>query len=133
MASFFQILGRLVVCLVFAEPESHHLKFAGMVVCWSIADINRYLYYLYKDNAITSFLRYNSFIVLYPVGVLCEMLVINDFIQRHADLQQEYVIVIRVIQTMIVGGMLFLYKYMLGSRRKWALQKLENEKKKEKL
>jgi len=101
-----------------------------MVVFWSIADINRYLYYLYKDNAITSFLRYNSFLVLYPLGVLCEMLVINDFIERHPDLKQEYVIAIRVIQALIVGGMLFLYKYMLGGRKKWALQKLESVKNK---
>lgn len=52
------------------------------------------------------------------------MLVINDFIQRHPDLTQEYVIVIRVIQVLIVGGMLFLYNYMLGGRKKWTQQKL---------
>jgi hypothetical protein len=54
------------------------------------------------------------------------MLVINDFIERHPDLQQEYVIVIRVIQVSIIGGMLFLYNYMLGGRKKWAQQKLED-------
>lgn len=28
--------------------------------------------------------RYNLFIVLYPVGVYAEMRVINDYIRRHA-------------------------------------------------
>lgn len=70
VGAFFQILGRNIVALIFMQPESHKLKFAAVVILWAIADINRYLYYLFKNNSITAFLRYNSFLVLYPLGGL---------------------------------------------------------------
>jgi hypothetical protein len=82
--AFMQILGRNVVSLLFISAESDKLRFATVVIIWAMADINRYLYYLFKKNPITGFLRYNSFIVLYPIGVYGEMLIINDFIKRNA-------------------------------------------------
>lgn len=83
IASFFQILGRNVVTLFLIEPETNNLAFAGVLVLWSIADINRYLYYIFKNNSITGFLRYNGFLVLYPLGGVAEMIVINNYITRH--------------------------------------------------
>ena len=131
VASFFQILGRGFVCFVFMEPDSDRLKFAAVAILWSIADVNRYLYYLFKDNAITSFLRYNSFIVLYPVGVFCEMLVINDYVDRNSWLTDTHLAIIRSIQVVIVVGLLFLYNYMLNSRKKHNIsKKMEAEERK---
>lgn len=69
VGAFFQILGRLVVALIFVEPDSDRLRFAVIIIAWSLADVNRYLYYLFKKNPLTGFLRYNSFLVLYPFGV----------------------------------------------------------------
>jgi len=69
MGAFFQILGRNIVSLYFISAESDRLRFATVVVIWAMADVNRYLYYLFKTSPITGFLRYNSFLVLYPVGV----------------------------------------------------------------
>jgi very-long-chain (3R)-3-hydroxyacyl-CoA dehydratase len=118
--AFFQILGRNIVTLIFITAESHRIRFATVVIIWAIADINRYLYYLFKENIITGFLRYNSFIVLYPIGVYGEMMVINDFIKINSEvLSDEYVYIIRFIQASIILGMLFLYNYMLKSRKKF--------------
>lgn len=120
VGSFFQILGRNIVTLVFMSEQSNRLRFAMVVIIWSMADVNRYLYYLFKSNPITGFLRYNSFLLLYPVGVFGEMLIINDFIKIHSEtLSEAYVYAIRGIQLSIVLGMLFLYKYMLSSRKKY--------------
>ena len=83
LGSIAQITGRLIVALYFLTPETDKLSFALMAIIWSIADINRYLYYITKNN-ITSFLRYNSFIILYPVGVYGEMRVINSFIKNNS-------------------------------------------------
>ena len=47
LGAFFQILGRLIVAWGFVEPTSNHLKFATVVIVWSLADCNRYLYYLF--------------------------------------------------------------------------------------
>jgi hypothetical protein len=70
LGALMQILGRNVVTLAFITPQSDRLKYAMVVVIWSMADANRYLYYLFKNSSITGFLRYNSFLLLYPIGVL---------------------------------------------------------------
>jgi very-long-chain (3R)-3-hydroxyacyl-CoA dehydratase len=56
-----------------------------MATMWSIADIVRNVYYINKSDT-AAFLRYNLFIVLYPIGVYGEMRVINDYIKRHASI-----------------------------------------------
>lgn len=85
VGAFFQILGRLVVAWGFIEPETNNSNFAIVVIIWALADTNRYLYYLFKNHPLTSLLRYNSFLILYPIGVFGEMLVINDYIKRHSE------------------------------------------------
>ena len=55
------------------------------------------------------------------------MLVINDFIKINSEtLTDEYVYATRGIQASIIIGMLFLYNYMLGSRKKY-MKGLENK------
>jgi very-long-chain (3R)-3-hydroxyacyl-CoA dehydratase len=118
--AFMQILGRNVVSLLFISAESDRLRFATVAIIWAMADVNRYLYYLFKKNPITGFLRYNSFILLYPLGVYGEMLIINDYIKRNAaGLSDNEINVIRLVQVLIIGGMVYLYSYMLSSRKKY--------------
>lgn len=84
-----------------------------------MADTNRYMYYLFK-NELTGFLRYNAFLVLYPLGVYSEMLAINDYIKRHAEeLEDWHVHCIRFIQGSIILGMIFLYRHMLKMRKRY--------------
>jgi very-long-chain (3R)-3-hydroxyacyl-CoA dehydratase len=80
VGAFFQILGRNLVSLLIANPDSDQLRFATVVIIWSMADVNRYLYYLFKDNLLTGMLRYNSFLLLYPLGGYGEIMLINDFL-----------------------------------------------------
>jgi very-long-chain (3R)-3-hydroxyacyl-CoA dehydratase len=89
------------------------------LILWSIADINRYLYYIFKNNSITGFLRYNGFLVLYPLGGVAEMIVINNYIARHPDLNEIYIYIIRAIQAMILAGIVILYSHMLKARKKY--------------
>lgn len=119
VGAFFQILGRMVVTWGFAEPTSNNLKFATVAMIWSLADCNRYLYYLFKNHPLTAALRYNSFILLYPVGVFGEMMLINDYILRHTELSETAIMFIRGIQFAIVFGLVFLYVYMLKMRSKY--------------
>jgi hypothetical protein len=69
LGALMQISARNIVSLLFISAESDKLRFATVAIIWALADINRYLYYLLKKSLITGFLRYNSFIVLYPIGV----------------------------------------------------------------
>jgi very-long-chain (3R)-3-hydroxyacyl-CoA dehydratase len=70
MAAFFQILGRNIVTLFVIEENTGRLVYAFVVIVWSIAEVNRYLYYIFKDSPITGFLRYNGFLILYPLGAV---------------------------------------------------------------
>lgn len=134
LGAFMQIFARNLVSLLFISAESDKLRFATVAIIWAMADVNRYLYYLFKKNAITGFLRYNSFIILYPIGVYGEMLIINDYIKRNAlTLSDNEINLIRLVQVLIIGGMFYLYSYMLSSRKKYnkSLQ-VESEKPSEK-
>ena len=119
MGAFFQILGRMVVAWGFVEPTSSNLKFATVAIIWALADCNRYLYYLFKNHPLTAALRYNSFLILYPIGVLGEMMLINDYLERHTELTETCVYIVRGIQVSIIVGLLFLYTYMLKMRGKY--------------
>lgn len=120
IGSIFQILGRNIVTLIFINPDSDKLKFATVAILWSIAQVNRYLYYLFKDNRLTGFLRYNAFLVLYPFGTFGEMMIINDFIKINSEtLTDPEVYFIRFVQAGIIIGFLALYNYMLKSRQKY--------------
>ena len=89
-----------------------------MAICWSIADITRYCYYLIKVDGMV-ILHYNLFIILYPIGVYAEMRVINDYIRRHAaTLTIDEISYIRMIQGAIILGTVFLYLHMLKMRAK---------------
>lgn len=83
LGALAQISGRLVVAMYVLTPQTDQLSFALMAIIWSMADVNRYLYYVVK-NPLTTFLRYNSFIILYPIGIYAEMRVINDYIKYNA-------------------------------------------------
>ena len=45
------------------------------LVCWAVTEVVRYSFYtMGKDLTFLKHLRYNLFLVLYPLGVTCEML-----------------------------------------------------------
>lgn len=46
-----------------------------MFCSWSIAEIIRYGYYLHKNSKLIKWLRYNAFIINYPIGVILGELV----------------------------------------------------------
>jgi hypothetical protein len=50
------------------ENTSSPLRVVAVLIPWSLAEVNRYVYYLSKIP-ITTWLRYNAFIILYPIGV----------------------------------------------------------------
>lgn len=129
-AAFFQILGRNIVTLIILEPETNRLTYAGVVIVWSLAEVNRYLYYLFKTNSVTGFLRYNGFLILYPLGGVAETLNFNDYFSRHPELPDIYYYILRFINFGILVGVVILYRYMLSARRKYMKGKKEESDKK---
>jgi very-long-chain (3R)-3-hydroxyacyl-CoA dehydratase len=80
-----QILARLFITYVVVDkvPKLHESKFLlPLLLSWSVSDIIRYTYYFLKEcNYIPywiKFLRYSAFLGLYPIGMLCEALLILE-------------------------------------------------------
>ena len=105
---------------------------------WSLAEIIRYGHYLYSNfSALPKALlwvRYSSFIVLYPVGVFSEMMTLKDAYGKisqccprvlsyempnefNISFDYLYFIWLVIVPSYIVGFP-FLYSYMLEQRRK---------------
>ena len=116
-----QLLSRLIFPLWFfqvADVASNlQLQAALGVMClaWSVTEITRGLFYLTKYRPIT-ILRYNLFIVLYPMGVLGEVL----FITTVSSLTEEPEL--RLLYILLCGSYAIffpmLYSYMFTQRAK---------------
>lgn len=81
--TFLQVVGRMVILFTLIVPEpriqSHPVVFYLFMV-WSAVEIVRYPYYISqvynKENALLTWLRYTIWIPLYPLGFVCEGIVI---------------------------------------------------------
>lgn len=52
---------------------------------WSLAEIIRFSYYLFKNISICKTLRYNAFMILYPVGILGELRLVNSYLHLYGE------------------------------------------------
>ncbi|TNN12290.1 Very-long-chain (3R)-3-hydroxyacyl-CoA dehydratase 3 [Schistosoma japonicum] len=79
LASFFQVFGRSLVLffIVLPHPQFHSESTTyWLFFAWSLIEIVRYPYYILSllsfQNALITYLRHTLWIVLYPIGFICE-------------------------------------------------------------
>lgn len=118
-----QLLSRLIFPFWFFQPDvadvaaTRQLQTALGVMCfaWSVTEMVRSLFYLTKYHPVT-LLRYNLFVVLYPVGVFGETLFIATVTTLTAEAH------LRLLYMLLCGsyGVFFpmLYGYMFKQRAK---------------
>lgn len=102
-----------------------------MVVAWSVTEVIRYSYFAFNLAAsppdVLAWLRYNTFFVLYPMGISSECWLINRAREPAAQ-QNEYLeYVMWAILAVYVPGSYFLYTYMIAQRKK-ALRSLKEKR-----
>lgn len=96
--------------------------FVGLSIAWSITEIIRYSYYAFKlispDNIPYQlvWLRYTSFYVLYPLGLVSEAYVVYLSLEAAGTGFYHYFLVFGLF--MYIPGFLTLYTYMIKQRRK---------------
>jgi very-long-chain (3R)-3-hydroxyacyl-CoA dehydratase len=68
-----------IVLLYIAWKQNIHFRIfifidaaSLLLIVWSLAEISRFLFYVFNTRAL-KWLRYNSFLVCYPLGVLIEL------------------------------------------------------------
>jgi len=136
--TFVQILSRVVVFwgILVAVPESRvQIGLPLLLFPWCIAEITRYLYYVLSlYNACPPFItwcRYSFFIVLYPAGVLGELISMYSalpFIEERQlfaynlpnkfNISFDYRIFIMLSMFTYLPGFPDLYGHMLKQRSK---------------
>jgi very-long-chain (3R)-3-hydroxyacyl-CoA dehydratase len=120
-----QSLGRMWITYGVADYVPHNRLMIPLAISWSLADIIRYLFYVTELLGVTPYvlkwLRYNAFLLLYPVGMATEIALVVDawrngkgFPQTHSSL---YSILVLIFFAGIVGiGYPQMFKYMLKQR-----------------
>lgn len=96
-----QVVSRIVlvwgICEQFPSVPANTLFYSSMLIAWSITEVVRYGYFVFTLNGcipgILTWLRYNLFFVLYPLGISSEMALIYKSIPlaRKKDERLEWV------------------------------------------
>ncbi|AAS53461.1 AFR090Wp [Eremothecium gossypii ATCC 10895] len=125
-----QVLSRVlvVVCIFRYIPEAPNASdwpYITLLLAWSITEIVRYSYYF--CNLVRSagtpkwltILRYNLFWVLYPLGVMSELLIIYSALP-HAEARYGAWARLALVAAMLVyiPGFPMLYLHVIAQRRK---------------
>lgn len=97
--------------------------YSSMLVAWSVTEVIRYSYFAFtlsgfQPSALT-WLRYNTFFVLYPVGIFSECTLIwlaTEPAGRSSDIEKH---ALYVILAVYVPGMLLYYPERKSVKRVW--------------
>ncbi|KAM9982330.1 hypothetical protein ACTFIZ_006852 [Dictyostelium cf. discoideum] len=138
VTTFIQVFSR-VACVFLAEnvpTTQNHFFLSLMLMSWSITEVIRYSFYalsiLKIDSYILGWLRYTTFIILYPTGVTGETGTIwtsLEFVKKtkfmtlampnSLNFAFDFHNILICSLGFYVVGLPYLYTYMLGQRKKF--------------
>ncbi|ODV61644.1 enoyl-CoA hydratase PHS1 [Ascoidea rubescens DSM 1968] len=125
-----QVFSRLLIVVgIFTvlpnSPPNYKWYYVTLSTAWSITEIVRYSYYAIniKSNGspptFLTFLRYNLFLVLYPMGISSECLIIyNSLTDATSNIHLLYAWFLKICLATYIPGSYILYTYMLKQRKK---------------
>ncbi|KAH3670569.1 hypothetical protein OGAPHI_001084 [Ogataea philodendri] len=109
------------------SPANAHWAYISMITAWSISEIIRYYYYaaniLSEGNPpqTLKWLRYNAFLILYPIGISSEWTMIYKSLDEAAlSVGDWYKWFLVVCLGIYFPGAYVMYTHMLKQRRKEA-------------
>ncbi|KAL5612645.1 hypothetical protein BROUX41_004260 [Berkeleyomyces rouxiae] len=101
---------------------ARNLPYSTMLLAWSATEVIRYGYFvmslLGSEPPSVVWLRYSTFYVLYPIGILSECSMIKDAIVPARTLGPVPPLVYYVILAVYVPGSYILYTHMMSQRKK---------------
>ncbi|VEU19558.1 DEKNAAC100462 [Brettanomyces naardenensis] len=133
VASRFLLIFGIFQALPYS-PANYHWSYITLSLAWSVSEIIRYYYYAAKTlshgnppRALT-YLRYNAFTILYPIGISSEVFIVYSSLDEAAYVYgplYKYFLIACLIS--YIPGAYILYSHMLKQRSK-VLKQLANEK-----
>lgn len=96
--------------------------YSSMLVAWSVTEVIRYSYFVLTlsgyQPAFITWLRYNTFTVLYPLGISSECWLIYKAIAPAREWRQELAWGLQLLLLIYIPGSYILFTHMMAQRRK---------------
>jgi very-long-chain (3R)-3-hydroxyacyl-CoA dehydratase len=105
-------------------PNGGPYPFAGILMAWGITEIIRYGFFVYKEGISSrtpswlTWLRYNTFFILYPVGITSECWLMYLALTPAQKEEKGVDWILKAILFIYVPGSYILYTHMMAQRRK---------------
>ncbi|WFD31327.1 very-long-chain (3R)-3-hydroxyacyl-CoA dehydratase [Malassezia sp. CBS 17886] len=132
LVTLVQVTSRLVVLWAVVEPYPAAAKspvFALMAAAWAYSEVARYPFYVNELLESQSYMalwpRYSFFVLLYPIGATCEMLLIWSTLPDTAAWPwvdatgwSTRDLLLLAALPLYIPGLIYLYTRMLAARRR---------------
>lgn len=128
LTTLMQVASRFLlvwgIAFFFPATTSVSPAFTSMLLAWSMTEVIRYGYFAYSLHyggvpSWLTWLRYNTFFVLYPMGISSECwLVYSATEPARKQLGQEYEWALWAVLVVYVPGAYVLYTHKMAQRRK---------------
>lgn len=113
-----QVTSRILLVWFIVQPFPFLAKsaaYSSMLYAWSVTEVIRYSYFTLSLSGLLpgflSWLRYNTFYVLYPLGISSECWLIYKAIGPAKESRQEYAWLLQLILFVYIPGALRCEKY----------------------
>jgi very-long-chain (3R)-3-hydroxyacyl-CoA dehydratase len=133
ITTIMQVSSRLLLvhAIVAPYPESTTTSpfYTSMLLAWSITEVIRYGYFVQTLRGASpgplTWLRYNTFFVLYPVGIMSEVVCIwNASLQMQKEGFELGKWASWLVLGIYVPGSYVLYSHMMAQRRRMVRGKM---------
>jgi len=127
LTTLMQVASRLLLVwgigYNFPSTTQYSPAYSSMLVAWSVTEVIRYSYFVFVlagkgVPALWTWLRYNTFLVLYPIGVASETWLVFRAIQPAERLDERYGYALWAVLATYVPGFYMLFTHMLKQRSK---------------
>lgn len=118
-----QLLSRVILVegIVYYPKAQENMFVYGILFAWGLTEMVRYSFYALKitghEIRLLTWLRYSLFLVLYPLGVLSELMIITDLVNIISSVVAPK-IALGVYYSVYVPFFPMLFGHMLAQRKK---------------
>lgn len=126
MTTIMQVSSRFLLVWLIVYPFPHLAVlspfYSSMLIAWSVTEVIRYSFFALSLSGLTpsflTWLRYNTFFVLYPLGISSECALVYLATEPAGKLGDVYTYALYAVLAIYVPGAYTLYTYMMAQRRK---------------
>ncbi|KAK5990119.1 3-hydroxyacyl-CoA dehydratase [Cladobotryum mycophilum] len=125
MTTIMQVSSRLLLVwgIVYPFPFLAQVPtYSSMLIAWSVTEVIRYSFFALtlsgSQPSFLTWLRYNTFFILYPVGILSECSLVYLATEPAGKRNELEKYALYAILAVYVPGSYILYSYMMTQRKK---------------